>query len=339
MVFFTKINSSFNRIPDFQKNGNPNRLLTFNKTIWRHILGIAAVETSCDRRGFRVSNPQMRQRLESIGQTFLVGYHAAIEEGLSRPLSDRLNAVPQELRGFAFEGAAMGLVLLDVLTPWNCQRLTNFVQGAGASHAYMVYVGAGWIFAKLRLPIESYLQQLDPLLGWLMVDGYGFHQGYFHHQKYIQQQAIPQELKGYARRVFDKGLGRSLWFVEGGNIEAIASTITAFAPERQGDLWSGIGLACAYAGGVEADEIAELKSKAGFYRHKLGQGTAFAAKARDRADNPASHTETACQILCGMSASAAAKVTDLASENLPVGNAYEVWCSRIQSRLGMGVEI
>lgn len=69
------------------------------------------------------------------------------------------------------------------------------------------------------------------------------------------------------------------------------------------------------------------------YQSQLAQGAAFAAKARLRADNPVDHTELACQIICGMSASAAAKVTDDALQNLTAQDqipAYEIWRQKIQ---------
>ncbi|HEV2150298.1 MAG TPA: DUF1702 family protein, partial [Longimicrobiaceae bacterium] len=59
----------------------------------------------------------------------------------------------------------------------------------------------------------------------------------------------------------------------------------------------------------------------------------FAARARQRAGNPAEHTERACRALCGCSADAAAAVTDAALEGLaPRGElpAYEAWRLRIQ---------
>jgi enediyne biosynthesis protein E3 len=44
-------------------------------------------------------------------------YHAAMGEGDREDLSSRLQEVEAESRGFAFEGAAMGLFLLHHRTP------------------------------------------------------------------------------------------------------------------------------------------------------------------------------------------------------------------------------
>jgi hypothetical protein len=305
--------------------------------------GISLEEATFARRGFRRNNVEAQQRLEQIGYTFLHGYHAAaIENDEPQALVTELNAVAPELRGFAFEGAAMGLALLDYLTPWNRNRVQVFLADAGAAHAYMVHVGVGWMLARMRQRIEPSLARLNPLLGWLAVDGYGFHEGYFHASRYVDQQAIPRGISDYARRVFDQGLGRSLWFVNGADVNHIPVTIAAFCPSRQADLWSGVGLACAYAGGVERSGIDALRTAARSYLPQLAQGAAFAAKARSRAGNPAVHTELACEVLCGMPAEAAAEITDMALNELPTNGVlptYELWRQRIQNQfLAEGVK-
>jgi enediyne biosynthesis protein E3 len=303
--------------------------------------GISLDEVTFARRGFRVGDPTAQQRLQQIGNIFLQGYHAVLEEDAPEALALRLRAVDAELRGFAFEGAAMALMLLDHLAVREGKRLQTFLNGPGAAHIYMAHVGAGWALARLpwlRRHAEQYLARLDPLLGWLVMDGYGFHEGYFNWRRTIEKQTIPNQLKGYARRVFDQGLGRSLWFVEGADVLRISSTLASFEPARHADLWSGVGLACAYAGGLDHAGIEAMRMAAQSYTPHLAQGVAFAAKARQRAHNPAAHTEMACKVLCGLSAEAAALITDVALERLPGDGkepAYEVWRQRIQAQFGM----
>src|SRR5262249_4421809 len=212
-------------------------------------LGLSPVEASFAKRGFLASEDKARQRLEQIGVTFLSGYHAALEETGFVPLARRLATVEAELRGFAFEGAAMGLALLDCFTPWRKDRWRTFTERLAEPHVYMMHVGLGWALARLRRSVTPYLARLDPLLGWLMVDGYGFHEGYFGWPRYIERRAIPTHLNGYERRVFDQGLGRSIWFVKGADVAAVANAINAFPFARHDDLWSGVCLACAHAPG------------------------------------------------------------------------------------------
>lgn len=300
----------------------------------RSVFGISIRETTVARRGFRVDEADVRQRLERVGQTFLLGYHAAIKASAPLALAQQLDEIESEFRGFAYEGAGMGLALLDHLTPWQPYRVPAFLEGAGNDHAYMIHVGVGWMWARLCWRIERPLAKLDPLLRWLAVDGYGFHQGYFHWQKYIVERVLPARISGYAQRAFDQGLGRSLWFVEGTDITRVVSRIESFAPERQADLWSGVGLACTYAGGVDRAAITDLRQRAGAYREHLAQGASFAAKARLRAGNPTSHANMACEVLCGRSAEEAAHVTDIALAQLPADGAdpmYEIWRRRIRA--------
>ncbi len=301
----------------------------------RRVFGLSPAEASFARRGFAAYDARARGRLESIGEIFLLGYHASLEETEGAALARRLARVTPELRGFAFEGAAMGLALLDRLTPWRRNRWRSFVEGHGAAHVYMMHVGLGWAFARLRHRVVSHLPQLDPLLGWLAVDGYGFHEGYFNWRHYVRGRATPPRLGGYAARVFDQGLGRSMWFVKGAHVAEIAQTIASFPEARRGDLWSGVGLACTYAGGVGRAELVSLCAAATDYLPHAAQGAAFAAKTRERAGNTNAHTDTACRVLCRLSAAEAAHLTDSTLENLHDEGAlpsYEVWRRRIQAR-------
>lgn len=277
----------------------------------------------------------MRSRLEEIGHTFLQGYHAALEHNEVEAAAESLEAVENELRGFAFEGAAMCFTLTDYLMPWKKSRLAQFLHGPGEPHLYMVHVGAGWAIARLKPFVRNYPACLDPMLFWLCVDGYGFHEGYFHSERYVREGHTPARLFGYARRAFDQGLGRSLWFVEGGDMEHIRDAIASLPQSRRADLWSGVGLACAYAGKLDARELCDLQQAAGPFAADLAQGAAFAAKARQRAANPAAHTALACESLCRMSADGAAMVADLCLQNLRPRKdeiAYEAWRKRVRNQ-------
>ena len=306
----------------------------------RRFLGLSPAEASFARRGFLTGEEIARQRLEQIGITFLSGYHAALEETGLVSLARRLSTVEKDLQGFAFEGAAMGLGLLDFITPWRKDRWRTFAEGLAQPHIYMMHVGLGWALARLRRSVTPHLGQLDPLLGWLVVDGYGFHEGYFSWPRYVERRAIPARLNGYERRVFDQGLGRSIWFVKGADVATVANAIDAFPSSRRDDLWSGVGLACAYAGGCSRAAIQSLRVAATEHLPALAQGVAFAAKTRVRAANLSLHTETVCRVICDQSAEELAAITDVALEDLHEEDelpAYEQWRRRIQNKLALGV--
>ncbi len=299
------------------------------------VLGISPTETSFAKRGFHLGDARVRHGLEQIGLAFVTGYQAALYEEQVDAIALELNQVEVAYRGFAYEGAAMSLTLLDCLAPWR-NRVSAFLSGPGAQYTYLAHVGVGWGLARVPGGRQRILSQLDPLIRWLAIDGYGFHQGYFHWPRYVTQQTPPTKFPGYAARAFDQGLGRSLWFVQCADATRIASSITSFPASRQGDLWSGVGLACAYAGGVERDRIEALAEAAGTYRAHLAQGAAFAAEARRHAGNPAVHTDLACQVLGGISAVDAAKLTVEAQQQLPSDGdvpAYEIWRRRIREKM------
>jgi predicted secreted protein len=307
----------------------------------RALFGIAPEETSVVRRGFRGDLAAVRERLEGVGGSFVAGYHAALEESAPEIAAARIDAeLDREFRGFAYEGAGMALALLDTLTPWRRDRLARFLAGPGDAHTYIIHVGAGWILARLPLSPERLLSRLDPVLGWLALDGYGFHEGFFHWPRSVVRQEVPRKLRGYARRGFDQGLGRSLWFVDGADVRLLPRTIGAFPASRQPDLWAGLGLAAGYAGGRGRADLEELRRAAGAYAPELAQGTVFAAKARQRAGNIVAPTELAAEVICGLSAAGAAAVSDAALPDLPAGRpdepAFEAWRRRIQDHFRKG---
>jgi hypothetical protein len=304
-----------------------NNLLTKTR---RRLFRVPSDEVTMVKRGFQAADETQRKRLERIGGTFLTGYHAAIEEPSLSKLEPVLNAVDLEYRGFAFEGAGMALALLDHITPWKRSRIGDFLRGPGEPHIYMIHVGVGWALARVPFGVSRALRRLDPVLRWLALDGYGFHEGYFHWTS--RTPGCRPRFEGYKSRAFDQGLGRSLWFVAGSDVRRIAGILNEFDGSRRADLWSGVGLACAYAGSIDRRGIEALRDSAGAFAPHLAQGAAFAAKARRRAGNPAAHTELACQVLCGTPADAAAAVTDQALGGLPADGdvpAYEIWRQRI----------
>ncbi|MBW2274107.1 MAG: DUF1702 family protein [Deltaproteobacteria bacterium] len=312
----------------------------------RRLFGIDPAEVTFARRGFDLGARETVERLERIGGTFVEGYHAALESPEPVELERALGRIEVPYQGFAFEGAGMALALLDRVTPWRRNRLADFLRGPGEPHVYMVTIGAGWAWARLGSHLGRMLGQLDSLLGWLALDGYGFHEGYFHPGRTIDEQQLPRQVKGYRVRVFDTGVGRSLWFVSCADPDAAADRIRRFDTPRQADLWAGLGLACTYAGGAGEAGIERLLELAGPHRASLAQGSAFAAKARQRAGLPAEHTRRAVEAICGTTVDLAAKVCDselpdardadeTAAAELP---AFERWRSGIRASLASGFQ-
>ena len=304
----------------------------------RTFLEISPEETNFSRRKFHTGIASVREQLARCALSFVSGYNTALESGSNTTLIDQLEQIDHQFRGFAYEGAGMSLAILDFLFPGR-RRFLPLTLSQGNDYIYLLYVGWGWSMGRLprkRITISN-RTPYDPLLLWLAYDGYGFHEGFFSWEKSYLQQRYPFGLpEGYARRVFDQGLGRGLWFVGCGDVSYIADRIAAFPQTRQPDLWSGIGLASSYAGGVTAETLEQLRQiSTTFYPH-VAQGAAFAARARQRAHCVPPHTHTASAILCGRSVEDVVRVVESSLDNLPPDQsepAFEHWRKRIQTSL------
>jgi enediyne biosynthesis protein E3 len=261
-------------------------------------------------RGVPPLPSEVAQRLSKIHSAYSQGYQVATTTDELEAILSKLNTLPADLIGFALEGVGTGLAQRDVLAPTEQNRVEAFVKGSGAAYKNFVYVGLGLMLGRKKLPIEPYLKSLSLTKSWLVLDGYGFQHGFTHWQDYLQGQPIPEALSGYACEVFDQGMGRSIWFIDGTDVTRIPQTIAAFSTERQLNLWGGVGYACAYAGGVERPTLEALKIAAGSYHPILAQAAALAAKSRQLIGNPAVYTELACEVMCGMGAEAAVETVD-----------------------------
>ncbi len=308
------------------------------RALRRRLLTPDMSEATFVTRGFRIGDPRSRDLLESIGHTFLTGFGHAAEATGPADAAIRLDTTDKPLRGFAYEGAAMCFAILDAVTPGRARRVKELLAGGGRRHVYMVHVGVGWAMARLPRPLWRRIRPADPLLGWLALDGYGFHQAYFHTDRYVRRQerdAVPGWSSPAAGRVFDQGVGRALWFVEGADAGRVAATIEGFDPHRHGDLYAGAGLAATYAGGTDRTGLEALRDRAGSHARHLAQGSAFAAEARVHAGLQTGHTASATDVFCAMTPVEAAAVTDRARVDLPAGDGagdetpYEAWKQRI----------
>jgi enediyne biosynthesis protein E3 len=296
-------------------------------------------EVTFERRGFAAGDPARQANLEEVGRRFLEGFKYAMA-GRSLPdIESALETVEPVFRGFAYEGAAMALAVRDGILPARQHWVRDLLASQGEKHIYMAYIGVGWAMGRLPVVRWNAIKPRDPLLRWLALDGYGFHQAYFRTEQYVNQQyqaPIPRWPGDYSNRAADQGIGRALWFINGADVERVAAAIETFAPPRRGDLWSGTGLASVYAGGADAGELAEMARLAGPYRPHAAQGAAFAGKARLLAGLVTPGTELGVKVHCDMSVEDAAAVSDEARHDLPPEGtdppSFEVWRERIRKR-------
>jgi hypothetical protein len=183
----------------------------------------------------------------------------------------------------------------------------------------------------------------DPVLRWLVLDGYGFHQAYFHTDKYIRQQYresnFPWPKDGpswYADRAIDQGIGRAMWFIGGTDPQLVGDMVAKFPESRRPDLYAGIGLAATYAGGVDEAELRVLLQRGRDYLPQIAQGSAFAAAARVVTGLVTPHTELATRLLADVTPAEAADVClNLLAEKPRDADvpAYEIWRRGISAGL------
>ncbi|MGO5014674.1 DUF1702 family protein [Niallia sp. Sow4_A1] len=307
--------------------------------MFKRMLKIPYKLVKVTERGFQVKEQNAKDNLEKVGSTFLDGYHFVIN--FPNNFTGKLESVPQQFRGFAYEGAAMALIIQDSISMFKRSRFRHFLEGAGKHHNYMLHIGAGWAYAKFPLLFKKAFNKHDPLLKWLIVDGMGFYYGYFDWDKYINKKQLPRIIKQNVNlsNVYFQGLGRSLWFVKGGDIYEISKTVDSFEEKIRSDLWSGVGLGAAYAGPLNIETLKNLKKIVGEYFPCLAQGIAFAATARYQANTPSANTELVSLSICGMNSKALSELTAFALEeaskvtnNLTV---YDNWRNIIQAEFYM----
>ena len=296
---------------------------------------ISPREIDFRRRGF--PDRPLRPRLETIGRSFLEGYHAALADPDAASVMARVETLPPDLQGFAAEGAGMALALRGALSPRRRSRLAELLAGPGARFTYLVHVGAGWAGARLGARLgRRPRRRLDARFAWLADDGHGFHDGFFHTAR-VHAGWRPRALSGYALRAYDQGIGRSLWFSTCADPERIAATIAALPAERGGDLWSGVGLAATYAGGADPADLALLAAAAGPHRGHLAQGSAFAVETRLHAGAVPDAAVVACRALCARSIdeTAAAVAASRPDPEVPETLFYERWRCGVREQLAL----
>lgn len=265
----------------------------------RKVLGLSAEAfpaLAASRFGAQDDMDRTWRTFEPVAATLVDTFYATIDDPAPAALYARLEHVTPELRGIAYEGAGMGLAFLDGLLPTR-NRLAHFVNGPGAHYRALMYIGAGLVQPRLPRSTRRYLATIDPFHRWYVMDGYGFYEGFFNWEKTIRD-TRGSSFDGYAARAYDQGLGRSLWFSTGANVERIVATVATFPEARQPDLWSGLGLACAYAAGVmDRAAITTLVDAAGPYAPDLATGAAVASTFRGNSGQPAPHTDLACDVI------------------------------------------
>ncbi|OLF10326.1 DUF1702 family protein [Actinophytocola xanthii] len=297
-------------------------------------------------RGFPGAGAPAATSLEAIPQSVVCGFEWGIEHRRLWDVERRLETVSPELRGFAYEGAAMAAVVRDAMAGGRGTRTRELLAGPGEPHIFLTYIGIGFAMARLpRALWRGVLPELPgspfhPTMSWLAVDGYGFDRAYFDTRRVVDEQREPRPYPwagapDYFPRAVDQGIGRALWFIDAGVPDRVAAAVERFAGPRRADLWAGVGLAATFAGGCGPAGLAELRAAAGRHAGEVALGAVFAARARTYAGHVPEHSRVGVEVLTGLpvpSAVALADETAVAPDTVGEDGspAYEVWRRRIR---------
>ncbi|MEU8206460.1 DUF1702 family protein [Streptosporangium sp. NPDC049046] len=296
------------------------------RSVLRRPLTLRPEDLDLGARGFRLADPAVGPVLDSVVAAFAAGYNGMLARDPAGPDVERLAG---RVRGFAYEGAAMSAVILDLVTVSGGRRLRELDAATGGRYVHLLLVGAGWAYARLRLRPWAGVRFGPPVLRWLAWDGWGFHQAFFHPAKVFGDGWIEARVPVACRPIREQGAGRALWFYAGAEPARVAEVIGGLPESRRADLWAGIGLAAAYTGAQSPPALERLLVAGDGYAAQLAQGAAFAAKAHLLSGIVTPETSAAVEILTGADVAVAARWTDDALAALDgradTPETYEAW--------------
>lgn len=260
------------------------------------IHGLPMAEMDPGRHGEASEDADTRARLERVSKVALLGYNQAIGDCDPARLALVLDFIEPDLRPFAYEGAGLGLMILDLCTPWGGGRTGRFLEQVPA-FPELVCIGAGQALAVFRRPLAPFLAQIPARGQGPAVDGYGFYSAFFRAAATLERHEVPRAVPPERLAEFDAGVGRSLWFSRAARPEAIAARISGAPAPRQAGLWAGVGFAATYAGGVDEPVLSALRALAD--TSALARGATAAVLLRHDGGNPTPRDALAARVLCG----------------------------------------
>lgn len=279
-----------------------------------------------------------------VGTAFLTGFKIGMRKPTPTDIIRTLQSLERAWLGFAAEGAAMAVSVRAMTEPWNRHAFDRLIAVSGGRHTYMMHVGLGWALARMPRQLWPDLRSLDPEIAPLVLDGYAFHQVFFHTRKTLAAGQVDFPLHLWpgdprqAQQQLMQGLGRGLWFVCGGSERVLADRITDYDTRWHPALWAGVGLAMTYAGGRTRTGLNAVMDLAGPHLPWVRQGSAFAIEARVLGETVTDHTVLAANVICERDVT---DLADLVRRHRPAPSAtdggdwtvYEQWRTRIAKEL------
>jgi len=224
------------------------------------------------------------ERIDRIVATFKAARTVAERVGYCPELIAYLESKDLYFRSVAYEGAAMAFAYLDLKDEDSqMTRFNALDQNEGRRHEVHLQIGNGWASEEIG---DEPLIIASPSYTEAMYDGMGYYRGLFRRRLTIQSQSVPGHVEAHNMRGFDRGVGRSMWYLSKGDLNVLLNMVRAFPAERQANLWRGIGIAASFVGGCTDSQLMALWTAAGQFQRELSDGARRVVISRKKAGTP-----------------------------------------------------
>ena len=278
------------------------------------------------------------QKTEEIKTVFLDTQLFYAKDNDLPALIKYLEHTEKEFSSIAYESASMAIALKDFEAGTFPHAWLLFTNGPALAHQAQVYVGLGWAIAKFNFSFLTAVEKLHSKFYFRIADGCGYYDGSFKRRRTVINKELPAYLPAAAIPMYDQGIGRSIWYTEKADIHKICSTIETFAANRQADLWRGVGIAVAYVGGCDDEDLKTLLQYAAANGFQLACGAALAARSRTLANTMTDDTNRCSRLWFALTATDV-QATAFVSANTLSTTAEERYCDwikKIEERLAAG---
>lgn len=269
--------------------------------VWKPLLSLVTNETGKSGNAYE-------DELRATSDIFLKGLFRGLSGNHVLAEAAAFAAGELQYLGVFLEGNAMGLALSDHLTPAKHKRWDTLRSEIETRHPYEIHTALGMALGLFGGKVET-TNSITSLWQWFVVDGLGFQQGLLHPDKFIERRIrTRRSLSIQGSKVFDQGLGRSIWFHAAGDVQRACEAVEKFDKERQEDLWVGVGVAVSHVGNLPEASLTYLRARSDKYAANFAVGIAIGAHVRHLNGTGKEVTDNACRIVAGVSAAEAATI-------------------------------
>jgi hypothetical protein len=237
-------------------------------------------------------------RMEYIQKLFLDVEQTVEKIGDLNGIFDLLDKEAPEFRSVAYESASMVIGIRDLCNKKMLDSWEEFRQACSKKHTFHIDIGLGWAFAKTGISPADFLGPMKPVVKWMVFDGIGYYYGLFKGRNTIKNKIIPEGIEKESLDGFDEGLGRRLWYMAKGDVNALIPVLQDFNEARHSNLWRGVGIACGYVGGNNENDLVYLLHSSGLHKNQFSRGIMLAAISRNSSNSITEDVKLACRIVC-----------------------------------------